>query len=122
MGLFDYVTCHMPLPEPAPPPGTEFQTKDLGEMMERYTITADGYLIHHPYTLDKGERVTLPEVEYPFHGDVEIYASRGPECWDYWLRFTAGRCTKVWRPPPYDPDEPRSDIERLQALRDAPPR
>lgn len=45
MGVFDYVTVEMPLPEPAPPAGTEFQTKTFDPLFDRYVIKPDGRLL-----------------------------------------------------------------------------
>lgn len=45
MGMFDYLRSDYPLPGERPVWATEFQTKDLGRMMERYVIAADGSLM-----------------------------------------------------------------------------
>jgi hypothetical protein len=119
VGLYDDLTCKMPLPEPRPPEGTTFQTKDLGQSMERFTITADGLLIHHTVRYEDVPREERPypdaepgdwrsicgiirsiptgDVEVPYHGDVRFYrcASRTYEWWEYIARFTEGRCVRI---------------------------
>ena len=90
MGLSDTVRCEYPLPE-AGHQDLEYQTKAFENLMERYTITADGRLIRHfegglfgggPYC----------DLEWPMHGDVEIYASSSDRTGiDYIVRFTHGR-------------------------------
>lgn len=93
MGLFDTVCCKYPLPVVAHQ-GLEFQTKDLERALGSYTITQDGRLIRHPYHragpgLDR-------DIEWPLHGDVQIYTSldvpAGDREWvEYVVRFTHGR-------------------------------
>ena len=65
MGLFDYLTCHYPLPdvdfnyvfkEP-------FQTKSFDPSMEHYTLTIDGRIIHHKVRYE-----TVPVEERPLFG------------------------------------------------------
>ena len=118
MGMFDYLRCKMPLPEPCPPSDTLFQTKDTDEQyMETYTITEDGRLIHHAVdyeTVPKAERphpeedgllglrgsirrIPRGEVEIPLHGDLEFHHySDDKEWWSYIARFTEGRCVRIW--------------------------
>lgn len=47
MGMFDTIECEHPLPDGTSPDGIQFQTKDLDCTMDRYTITAQGFLMHH---------------------------------------------------------------------------
>ncbi len=88
MGMFDHIRCRMPLPaEPAPPDVEWFQTKDTeAQHLERYTIEADGRLVHQ-----------RADVEVPYHGDIAFYEgdSKTGEWWEYVARFTDGRCVGI---------------------------
>lgn len=44
MGMFDEIVIRYPLPEHPEMQNRVFQTKDLELMLERYTITKEGYL------------------------------------------------------------------------------
>lgn len=44
MGMFDEISCDMALPERPAWANGFFQTKDLACMLEKYHITADGFL------------------------------------------------------------------------------
>ncbi len=78
MGMFDYVVCEYPLPG-NPPQWVidhartgKFQTKDTDrQWLERYTITADGRLVHHAV---RYEEVTESEGPYRDHPDPEARA------------------------------------------------
>lgn len=126
MGMFDEIRCEYPLPDQGVQDEV-FQTKSFHREMDRYTITADGRLIHHmtrwesvpeeerPYygkpEWDKplhqvfGSIKTVPvgDVEIPFHGDVYFYTSRGEaqtesfEWFEYQARFTDGKLQWVKR-------------------------
>jgi hypothetical protein len=116
MGMFDYITCEMPLPEtPEPPPGTVFQTKDVPTpqlYMENWKITADGRLLHEEcdYEMVKDPAAPLGWwqrrnnkrwVEVPFHGDISFGTISTHQWrytggnWDYRARFTEGRCVRI---------------------------
>lgn len=98
MGMFDDIVCEYPLPAGAPRTG--YQTKDTpAQMLDTYTITADGRL------LDEGG-----VAQEDFHGDLEFYYSNvsgsGPngyitgdnkpyEAWNFVARFTNGRVTHL---------------------------
>lgn len=73
MGLFDTLTCHYPLPGLSDPTSVEFQTKDLGCLMKRYTITREGRLIEH-----YEEYENRPENERPLYGTPEWNTLFGP--------------------------------------------
>lgn len=61
--MFDYIKCEYPLPkEGAPVDG--YQTKDLENFMEDYTITKEGRLIHHTVRYED-----VPEEERPYYND-----------------------------------------------------
>ena len=64
MGMFDYVTCEYPLPIVVPFLSTmDFQTKDLNNLLDNYTISKDGQLF-----LLKEEYESVPEEQRPFYG------------------------------------------------------
>lgn len=94
MGMFDWITCEMPLPEtPTKPPGF-FQTKDLREwpQCERFTITADGRL-----RLDDGNAEWWNAVDTgQFTGSIQFY-DLGPkgEWWEYRADFVDGKCETI---------------------------
>lgn len=102
MGMFDYVMVEMPLPEPAPPAGTEFQTKTFDPLFDRYIIKPDGRLLRRRKDVLDGGWVLGPEIEVPYHGDLEFYAydRATGESWDYVARFTEGRCVRIWAAEP----------------------
>jgi len=81
--MFDDITCEHPLPADPKPPGTSFQTKDFDCFMDRYTITADGYLLRN------GESV-------PFHGMINFYTYTRDDMWfEYEAKFTDGRLVEI---------------------------
>jgi len=93
MGLFDTVYCEYPLPEPADQ-ALRFQTKEFECLFDTYLITAEGRLIRKARGLGQG---LARDVEWPFHGDLRIYASEPDGAtetrrWvEYRVRFTHGR-------------------------------
>ena len=114
MGMFDHIACEMPLPEqPAPPRGRAFQTKSLDCLLERYTITGDGRLIHHAIRYEEVPESERPYPEMPFigcmravptgdvdtnfHGLLEFYTydSATRESWSYEAKFTDGQCVEI---------------------------
>lgn len=118
MGMFDYVRCQMPLPEPPTPPlpTTFFQTKDTEQLsgqcyLENWSITADGRLIHHKpeYLWEPNEEndgfekyagalktTSVTDVVHQFHGDFCFYhRAANDEWWEYVARFTDGLCTSI---------------------------
>ena len=130
MGMFDFLRVQHALPSDLPPPSNaEFQTKDTdAQYLERYTITADGRLVHHavryeetpldklPYPdrpiIGSITRVPIGDVEVSFHGDLEFchYDCSTKARWDYIARFTEGRCVRIWldeyEPPTTAPAQP----------------
>jgi len=62
MGMFDEILCEWPLPDPEVQDHV-FQTKDLLNMLDRYTITKEGRLIWHRTRLEN-----VPEEERPYWG------------------------------------------------------
>ena len=114
MGMFDYVVCKMPLPEPAAPLGTQFQTKDTeAQYLETYRIESDGSLIHealdYEWDSERNEdgsvktiagalkRVNRRDMVIPYHGDIYFYGSNDitNERWEYSARFTDGKCVRI---------------------------
>ena len=89
MGLFDRVRCEYRLPNPAYQ-DLDFQTKDLDCLLDHYVITLDGRLIQLTSKRHGLER----DIEWPYHGDIRIYAAYPHEDRDlveYTVRFTHGR-------------------------------
>jgi hypothetical protein len=60
MGMFDWVRCEYPLPDPEAQ-GYQFQTKDTPCLMEHYIITAEGRLIAHEWDYE-----ATPDDELPY--------------------------------------------------------
>jgi len=121
MGMFDYLRCEMPLPpEPPPPDGCLFQTKDVPTpqlYMEEWVILADGRLkkagVRYEDRSDKtapegsferlaGCMTPIPDPEkdqyFEHHGDIAFYHydDKTKAWWEYVARFTDGRCVKIW--------------------------
>lgn len=124
MGLYDDVECKYKLPEaPDVVQNDVFQTKDLGSMMDSYTITEDGELlrsIREYYEVPEEERPKYGTPEWDskpysrllgsmgskfienrkidYHGIIYIYTiADGNEWWEYEIKFTDGKVTKVKR-------------------------
>ena len=120
MGLFDYIRVRMLLPAEPPPPTIEwFQTKDTEDIsgqlyMEKWTIEADGRLIHHRPTYSwepdqsKAEddfmrfagalkTAKIDDITHPYHGDIRFYEGddKTREWWEYVARFTDGICQSI---------------------------
>ena len=115
MGMFDELKCEYKLPDPVVQEET-FQTKSFDCLLDSYTITRDGRLIHHQvryesvpeeerpcYGTSEWEQsefahligslkaVPIGDVEIPYHGDVYFYTSIGSrETGDYeWFEYQA---------------------------------
>ena len=126
MGMFDQIRCEYPLPD-SQVQDAVFQTKTFDSVLDDYTITRDGRLIHHtverevvpeherPYygkpewerplfqILGSWKSIPTGDVEVPFHGDLIFYTSTGSqkdgncEFYEYQMRFTEGRVQWVKR-------------------------
>lgn len=125
MGMFDSVECEYPLPDPEAQ-HIWFQTKDLNNLMDNYTITREGRLILHLWDYEetpKAERryPDAPEgsfesmfgiirkvegserlVDQHYHGDLYFYGfldERNPasDWYEYRARFTEGTLTSIER-------------------------
>lgn len=79
--------------------GAEFQSKDLGETLSRYTVTREGRLIRHARGADLGadeDRAarrtdTAGGEEIRHHGDIHIYTSDSKgDLVEFRVRFTHG--------------------------------
>lgn len=68
MGMFDYIECEYPMPKGFEflQEAEDFQTKDFQNVMDKYTITKEGRLIHHKYIWD-----IVPEEDRPYYGKPE---------------------------------------------------
>jgi len=101
MGMFDTIKCEYPLPDKELQ-DEDFQTKDLACLLDQYTITKSGELIHHAVRYEevpdeerayygKPEWDTMPlvqlrgciktiptgDVKVSFHGDLKFYTGIG---------------------------------------------
>lgn len=75
MGMLDEITCEHPLPRTGyrlPEGHDDWQTKDLENLMDRYTITADGRLLLHRARYEE-----VPEEEWRYYGTPEWDRSSG---------------------------------------------
>ena len=106
MGMSDDLKCDVALPDGRMPPGSSFQTKSLYCMMGRFTITAQGRLIHHQCRLeDAGKhevrpglffpqlrQVPVADVDMEYHGDIKLSGDvqHDGTYADYVARFTNG--------------------------------
>src|SRR5262245_62126170 len=82
VGMFDHVTCELPMPDGRDLAKDSFQTKSLHCLMDLFTITAAGRLILHQRRYhgageeDQRGRPRMPEpiadIDMNYHGDIEI--------------------------------------------------
>jgi hypothetical protein len=97
VGMFDHVTCELPMPDGRELAKDSFQTASLHCLMDLFTITAAGRLIFHQrrYYAASGPGARMPEhvadIDMNYHGDIEIYAIAGDgKLARYAVRFTHG--------------------------------
>jgi hypothetical protein len=102
MGMFDDVYCEADLPPGHPESERSFQTKSLGNCLDRFTITKEGRLILHSVRYessgDRGDglfsmRMTaIPagDVDTEFHGDIRLLGGAEDRLVEYVARFTHG--------------------------------
>jgi hypothetical protein len=124
MGLYDFVSCEMPLD--GNPGDLSWNTKYFEEPgMWLYTIRADGTLWEHRYRweeppapkhkesledlrerLNKRKRIDLPPEQIEdIHGDMHFYSTdKDNVWWEYRARFTEGRVSSLKRLSPPGPD------------------
>lgn len=117
MGMFDYITCDMPLPEGSG--GVrEWQTKDLDCSMSHYAIRSDGRLVdarirmepkagapdapefmsqeYIDYRREWWEMKEGPDVPVNFTGAVTFYGNDGSDQWWELCAFIEnGKCFKI---------------------------
>lgn len=131
MGMFDTLYCQYPLPNPRHQ-DLEFQTKDLENLLDTYTITREGRLVQHADRGGWGAPLDH-DVEWPLHGDIRFYTSvQTEDPWvEYVARFTHGRVEWI-RPmeevlrdrdsvrPDWLPVEPSVPGEQLEEPEEAP--
>jgi len=125
MGMFDTIKCYFPLPgAPEEIQNDSFQTKDLENLLDNYTITYEGRLIHHSmewYSVEEKDRPYygkpewdskpifrifgclkskfLGDIDTKYHGMLRMYTlSKNSETWyEYELKFTDGTLVDVRR-------------------------
>jgi hypothetical protein len=101
MGMFDHVTCELPMPDGREVEKDSFQTKSLWCSMDRFTITAAGRMIFHKRryflageTDDRGKPRApehVADLDMDYHGDIEIHAPLPDRTLaSYAVRFTHG--------------------------------
>lgn len=129
MGMFDWVHCDYPLPGKPEGLRLSFQTKDLDNQMDTYTITAEGRLLKRCVEWEDTPADELPYKDEPegsfarlfgcmreksaeivdtnYHGDLIFYSEdetadrEMPLPWyEYTIRFTQGQVTEVTRTGP----------------------
>jgi hypothetical protein len=112
MGMFDDITCLAALPD-EPVNDRNFQTKDLENLLDHYTITEDGKLLvdvfklhvrtdaeKERYKQETGYKFAPPfrreekgRVEIDYHGRIVFY---GGDPWrEYEAKFTDGRLVEI---------------------------
>ena len=100
MGMFDYIHSEYPLPsviiegEKITFDSTEdFQTKDLDNVLAKFTISKDGIILD-----EKGKEYNYRRNLY-FHGVIDFYTSKtynGNRYWiEYHAEFTKGKLTDI---------------------------
>jgi hypothetical protein len=125
MGMFDTIKCYFPLPgAPEEIQNSSFQTKDLNNLLDNYTITYEGRLIHHSMEWNSVEEKDRPyygkpewdsnpifrifgslsskflgDIDTDYHGKIRIYTSSdNSKTWyEYELKFTDGTIVDVRR-------------------------
>jgi hypothetical protein len=100
MGMFDDVYCEADLPPGHPESERSFQTKSLGNSLDRFTITKEGRLILHSVRYESSEErsfgipmmksIPTGDVDTEFHGDIQLVASVEDRLVEYVARFTHG--------------------------------
>jgi hypothetical protein len=120
MGMYDTVVFEGDLPESMTPSDYEFQTKSLFRMMDQFTVTKEGRLIHN--TARYVEDITQPggiprmvpaemlDVDLQFHGDIVLTSCHGDTYTDYVIRFTHGALEWI------RPAETLSEEQRMLAM------
>ena len=96
MGMFDHVTCELPMPDGREVLKESFQTKSLWCCMDLFTITAEGRLIFHKCRYSTSDPpAPVADIDMDYHGDLEIHgATPDGDSVRYAVRFTHG--TAEW--------------------------
>ena len=99
--MFDDIFCECDFPDDLSPQERTFQTKSLYRMMDRFSITKDGRLIHHAarYVQDADPPGGLPrmtpvdekDIDMCFHGDIVLSEEKDGELLEYVVRFDHGQ-------------------------------
>ena len=98
MGMFDHITCELPMPDGRDVVRDSFQTKSLWCCMDLFTITSTGRLIFHKRQYSTS-RVPVPmaDIDMDYHGDIEIHGlARDDSYVRYAVRFTHGAVERIW--------------------------
>jgi hypothetical protein len=92
MGMFDHVTCELPMPDGREVVKDSFQTKSLWCCMDLFTITAAGRLIFHKRRYSTSRMSAhVADIDMDYHGDLEIHGSALDDAYArYAVRFTHG--------------------------------
>jgi hypothetical protein len=122
MGMFDYIRCEYPLPDPEYQ-DLDYQTKSLDRQLNSYTITEDGRLLWHyvQYEIIPEHQREPPlsppvfrevegsreDIEMLFHGTINFYMTYPEDMKDdeyewveYQACFTHGKVDWVKRSKP----------------------
>lgn len=99
--MYDDVFYEYDLPDGLRPEERHFQTKSLYRIMDRFTITKHGRLIHHsaryvqdanpPGGLFRMIPVDKEDIDMCFHGDILLSGERDGKLLEYVARFTHGQ-------------------------------
>jgi hypothetical protein len=100
MGMFDSIVFVGALPEGMHPSDAGFETRSLFRLMETFTVTKEGRLVHHARRyvkdarcaggFDKQAPLIALDMDMEFHGDIVVTGFRANSYADYVLRFTHG--------------------------------
>lgn len=126
MGMFDEIKVEYPLPDPEVQDHI-FQTKDLLNMLDRFTLTREGRLIWHktrtedvpeeerPYwgktewvnplfqMIGSVRSIPVADIDYQYHGHLRFYTSTGDinksnfTWYEYEAAFTNGALVEIKR-------------------------
>ena len=120
--MYDKLTCEMPLPDGFTRTN-DFYTKSLDNVLDQYTITAEGELWCEPYPWAETESTNRKPERIPYHGWISFYTGfitpYDPEkpkarlrVWlEYDAKFTDGKCVEIKVNPNSDTDEePITDV------------
>jgi hypothetical protein len=97
VGMFDHITCELPMPDGREVPKDSFQTKSFWCTMSHFTITKAGRLIYHKRHYspasdeDSKELVHVGDIDMDYHGDIEIHGVTPDRVYvSYAIRFSHG--------------------------------